>query len=196
LPFAGQVVAALVSDGPRLLAVLTPSSTTGASEVWLHRWNVAPNGSLIDDTNFGPQGTVSVSVAPGSAAYTFYTSTSIASREGASALGIPVAGTATARFVTSSGGHTVGPVGTGVEQVSVGHVCDGALLVAHATSLQGGAVSRFAKPGTDPAADPAWQVPTEGRLRGLVTLPGGDFAVTAEANGDAGLETRITKLAR
>jgi hypothetical protein len=45
-------------------------------------------------------------------------------------------------------------------------------------------------------ADATWQLMTEGRLRGLVTLPEGDFAVTAEVNGGAGLETRITKLAR
>lgn len=194
MPFAGQVVAALVPDGPRLLAVVTPSNTTGATEVWLRRWNAAPNGTLIDDPNFGPQGRVSVPVAAASSSYMLYASTSIASRDGVTSLGIPVSGSATAYVHPAK--HTVGPVGSGVGLVSVAHVCDGSLLVAHGGSGQGGAVSRFAKPTTDPTADATWQLMTEGRLRGLVTLPAGDFAVTAEANGDAGLETRITKLAR
>lgn len=194
MPFAGQVVAALVPDGPRLLAVVTPSNTTGATEVWLRRWNAAPNGTLIDDPNFGPQGRVSVPVAAASSSYMLYASTSIASRDGVTSLGIPVSGSATAYVHPAK--HTVGPVGSGVGLVSVAHVCDGALLVAHGGSGQGGAVSRFAKPATEPTADATWQLMTEGRLRGLVTLPDGDFAVTAEANGDAGLETRITKLAR
>ncbi|MBK8216656.1 MAG: hypothetical protein IPK71_23250 [Myxococcales bacterium] len=194
MPFAGQVIASLVPDGQGVLAVVTPSNTTGATEVWLHRWNVAQNLTLIDDSNFGPQGRVRVPVAAASSSYVLYTSTSIASRDGVTSLGIPVSGSATAYVHPAK--HTVGPVGSGVGLVSVAHVCDGSLLVAHGGSGQGGAVSRFAKPATEPTADATWQLMTEGRLRGLVTLPAGDFAVTAEANGDAGLETRITKLAR
>lgn len=192
LPVAGQVVAGLVSQGDRLLAVVTPSNPTGATEIWLRRWTLAPNGTLIDDTNFGPQGTVSVSVAPNSASYNLFGGPSLAMAEGASAVGIPVSGSATARFVTSTAGHTVGPVGAGVGSVSVAHVCDGALLVAHATSGQGGAVTRFAKPAADPAPDPTWALPIDGRTRGLLTLPGGDFAVATEGAA----VTRISKLAR
>ena len=192
LPMAGQVVAGLVSQGDRLLAVVTPSNPTGATEIWLRRWTLAPNGTLIDDTNFGPQGTVSVSVAANSASYTLFAGTSLAMAEGASAVGIPVAGSATARFVTSNGGHTVGPVGAAVGSVSVAHVCDGALLVAHATSGQSGAVTRFARPATVPTPDPSWALPTEGRTRGLLTLPDGDFAVASEGAS----VTRISKLAR
>lgn len=196
LPLAAQVVPGLVSDGDRLLAVVTPSNTTGATELWLRRWTLAPNGTLIDDANFGALGTVSVAVPPSSASYTLFGGTSLATREGASALGIPVSGSATARFVTAGGGHTVGPVGAGVALVSVAHACDGALLAAHATSSQSGTVTRFARPATQTGADPAWQVPFEGRHRGLVTLPEGDFAVVAEIPTDAGLMTRISKLAR
>lgn len=194
MPFAGQVIASLVPDGQGVLAVVTPSSATGATEVWLRRWNAAPNGTLIDDPNFGSQGRVSVPVAASSSSYLLYTSTSIASRDGVTSLGIPVSGSATAYVHPAK--HTVGPVGSGVGLVSVAQLCDGSLLLAHGGSGQGGSVSRFTKPATDPTADATWQLMTEGRLRGLVTLPDGDFAVTAEVNGGAGLETRITKLAR
>lgn len=191
---SGQVVGGLSVDGPRLLAEVSPSNPTGATEVHLHRWTLAPNGVLLDDPNFGSGGRVAVSVPANAVSYVLYASTSIASRDGVTSLGIPVSGSATAYVHPAK--HTVGPVGTGVGLVSVAHVCDGSLLVAHGGSGQGGAVSRFAKPATEPTADATWQLMTEGRLRGLVTLPAGDFAVTAEVNGGAGLETRITKLAR
>jgi len=197
LVLADQTIAALAAEGTRLLALVMPAVPSGTSTgLVLRKWALAPAGNLIDDANFGTQGSVSVSASPSSLNSAYYTSTSITMSGGVTAVGIPVAGAATARFLAPGVEHTVGPVGSGVQLVSVAHGCDGALLVAHPLTLESTGVSRFAKPGTDPMPDPAWaSFMVQSRARGLLTLTGGDFAVVGEITSPTRV-LRLSKLAQ
>ncbi len=174
------------ASGPALVRVLMAIQSPTA--VTIHRDTLAVN-ALVPDTNFGPGGMRTLDLTNPSLGQ--YTSSSLALAGGSVALGVPVALTATVRWLDSppGGERTLGPLGSANAQVAVASRCDGSLLVGYFDNSQAsnkGRIARYPRPGTAIDRDPAFDVQLPSVPRYL--LPASDdrvFVVRSEGNQTA-----------